>query len=146
MALNNIINRVNAVLQVVSVNVASFSTTSTTYVNVTSAALSITPISTSSRLLLICSANGFQNFVAATNPTCFINVQRNAVDIATTNTIGLYTVTSAGGNSMQGGINYSSIISPASVSAQSFQMTARTSNASCTFALAGINLTVMEVI
>jgi hypothetical protein len=50
------------VLQVVSTqNITDFSTTSTSFVDVTGATLTITPSSTSSKILLLCNTNTYQN-------------------------------------------------------------------------------------
>jgi len=50
------------VLQVVSTqNITDFSTSSTSFVDVTGATLTITPSSTSSKILLLCNTNTYQN-------------------------------------------------------------------------------------
>jgi len=54
------------VLQVVSTqNITDFSTTSTSFVDVTGATLTITPSSTSSKILLLCNTNTYQNTIQA---------------------------------------------------------------------------------
>jgi hypothetical protein len=54
------------VLQIVSTqNITDFSTSSTSFVDVTGATLTITPSSTSSKILLLCNTNTYQNTIQA---------------------------------------------------------------------------------
>ena len=115
------------VLQVVSTqNITDFSTSSGTFVDVTGATLTITPSSTSSKILLLCNTNTYQNTSAA---YFALRWERDIGGSSTTFGNGTYGQTyarSAVANDFWGGVGMTYLDSPNTTSAITYTVQAST--------------------
>jgi len=135
--------RAGTVLQVVgSTTVGSLSSTSTSYVDTTNATVTITPSSTSSKILVMVSGYMAQTLIAATNIDMFVQVLRGATSLQ--DAIG-NAQSSAGG--LQASVPFSFVYldSPATTSATIYKIQQRSSNAGSTLTVSGVRIVVQEI-
>lgn len=116
-----------AVLQVVSVTKTdTFSTTSTTFVDITGLSLSITPTSATSKILIIVNAIGGSG--GAAGALCTFRLMRNSTAINVGNSASGYTQASVGGMRVPLDVNASWLVpmnfldSPATTSAITYKV------------------------
>ena len=115
------------VLQVVSTqNITDFSTSSGTFVDVTGASLTITPSSTSSKILLLCNTNTYQNTIQAYFALRWKRDIGGSVTTFGNGTYGQTYARSAVANDFWGGVGMTYLDSPNTTSAITYTVQAST--------------------
>ena len=128
----------NSVLQVVknSSDIAQVTTTSTSYADITNATLSITPQSSSNKILILWSDLGFQDLVTSANPSYYHQLLRD------TTVLGQRFISAqsgAGGLQMYGMLSFAHLDSPSTTSAITYKIQHRVNNSSSTSGNMGQN-------
>ena len=124
------LNQTGGILQVVqNTTVGSSSTTSTTAVDVTNLTVTITPSSTSSKILILASARGAYTLVAATNVTFTQTLVRTSTTLVTR---GLTVASGSGGLQATGSLAVQYVDSPATTSATTYKIQHYVSSGSST--------------
>lgn len=138
------LNRAGNVLQVVnnSSSVGATSTTSTSFVDITNATATITPSSTSNKILVLWTSFGFNTIVAATNTIYYHQVLRNATALAE---VQLASESSAGAIQAKGSMAFSILDAPSTTSAVTYKVQHKVNTASSTGTAANGFLTLMEI-
>jgi len=131
------------VLQVVTaVNESTVSTTSTSYVDITSVTASITPNSTSNKIMVIYSSDALYTLVSATNVNYFHRVLRDATEISQR----LLTAASAsGGLQARGAMCITILDSPNTTSSVTYKAQHKLSSGSSTGSTLDTSITLMEI-
>ena len=131
------------VLQVVQgSNDGSVSTTSTSFVDITSVTASITPISSSNKIMVIYSSDGFYPLVSATNVTYHHQVLRDST------VLGLRRITCAsasGGLQGRGSFSFTILDSPSSTATLVYKAQHKISSSSSTAQASDTSIVLMEV-
>ena len=116
-------------MQVVTGSSATSTTTSTSFVDITSATVDITPQSTSNKVLVIWTCSVFYSLVASTNVVYYQIMYRDASALAQR----YYSIqNSAGGIQGYGELSMITLDSPSSTSALTYKIQHRVSSASST--------------
>jgi len=134
---------VGKVIQVVTAfNASAVSTTSTSYVDITSVTASITPNSTSNKILVIYSSDALYSLVASTNVNYFHNVLRNTTQISQR----LLTAASAsGGLQARGAMCITVLDSPNTTSSVTYKAQHKVSSGSSAGTTNDTSITLMEI-
>ena len=131
------------ILQVVTAsNDAVVSTTSTSFVDITSVTASITPISTSNKIMVIYSSDGFYPLVAGTNVTYHHQVLRDST------VLGLRRITCAsasGGLQGRGSFSFTILDNPSSTATLVYKAQHKISSSSSTAQASDTSIVLMEV-
>jgi hypothetical protein len=138
------LNRAGNVLQVVQNSSAvSGSTTSTSFVDITNAAVTITPSSTANKILVLWTSFGSNTLVAATNVIYYHQVLRSATVLA-----GMQQSAASAGGGLQisGAMTFSILDAPNTTSAVTYKIQHQVSNASSTGTANNGFLTLMEIV
>ena len=128
----------NSVLQVVknSSDIPQVSTNSTSYADITNATLSITPQSSSNKILILWSDLGFQDLVSSANPSYYQQLVRD------TTALGQRFISAqsgSGGLQMYGMLSFAHLDSPSTTSAITYKIQHRVNNSSSTSGNMGQN-------
>ena len=132
-----------AILQVATnATVGGSSTSSTTYVDMTNATVSITPTSASSRILVMASGNLFASLVGGTNVVAYAQLVRGATSLQ--EQLGS---AQSGSGGLQGYFptSFCFLDSPATTSSVTYKLQQRVSTASSTLTSSAFNIIVQEV-
>jgi hypothetical protein len=131
------------VLQVVQgSNNGTVTTTSTSFVDITSVTASITPISTSNKIMVIYSSDGFYPLVASTNVTYHHQVLRDST------VLGLRRITYAsasGGLQGRGSMSFTILDSPSSTATLVYKAQHKISSSSSSAQASDTSIVLMEV-
>lgn len=134
------------VVQIVSnLNIAGSATSSLTLVDVTSASLSITPTSSSNKVLVMFSYDAQHGNISATNVDYYASVIRDSTDISGTDVIRISSYSGGGNDAIRVWLNYTTIDSPATTSSVTYKLQHRGTDASTTYSSLNINIILMEV-
>jgi len=139
----NTTGRAGTILQIVgSTTAGNLNSTSASYVDITNATVTITPSSSSSKILVMVSGYMSQVLVAATNINMFVQVLRGATVLQ--DAIG-NAQSSAGG--LQASVPFSFVYldSPATTSATTYKVQQKSSTAATTLTTAGVWIIVQEI-
>tara|TARA_B100001175_G_scaffold312235_1_gene317885 strand:- start:58 stop:564 length:507 start_codon:yes stop_codon:yes gene_type:complete len=123
-------------------NDATVSTTSTSFVDITSVTASITPISSSNKIMVIYSSDGFYPLVSATNVTYHHQVLRDST------VLGLRRITCAsasGGLQGRGSFSFTILDSPSSTATLVYKAQHKISSSSSTAQASDTSIVLMEV-
>lgn len=134
-----------SVIQVVSNSstIGTVSTTSTTYVDITNATATITPATSTNKVLVLWSCYGLNTLVAASNVAYAQKLVRTSTDLYTES---ITAASSAGGLQIQGTFAISWLDSPATTSATTYKIQHKVDNASSTGYANGGFLILMEIV
>jgi hypothetical protein len=138
-----ILNQSGSIIQVLQNSSAgNSSTTSTSFVDVTNFTVTITPSSTSSRILVIASGQLTNSLVVNTNVIYNQRLIRDAVQLQLNN---IAAESSAGGLQAKGNLSISYIDSPATTSPVTYKIQHNTSSASSTGSCNSGRIIAMEI-
>ena len=131
------------VLQVVQgSNASSVNTTSTSFVDITSVTASITPISTSNKIMVIYSSDALYSLVSATNVTYFHQVLRDSTSLGER---AITSANSSGGLQARGAMSFTILDSPNTTSSVTYKAQHKVSNGSSTGQALDTSIVLMEV-
>ncbi len=139
-------NATGVVVQSVSsANIAGSTTTSTTFVDVTSASLAITPTSASNKVLVIFTWLATTAVVAATNTSLATQILRTATVIPTGTQQTFAVATSTIGASLFCQASFCFLDSPATTSATTYKLQQKSSIGTQTVSCQNVTITLMEI-
>ena len=131
------------VLQVVQgSNEGVVTTTSTSFVDITSVTASITPISTSNKIMVIYSSGGFYPLVAGTNVTYHHQVLRDSTVLGTRR---ITYASGAGGLQGRGSMSFTILDSPSSTATLVYKAQHKISSSSSSAQASDTSIVLMEV-
>lgn len=139
-------NTGQVVQSVSSAIISGSSTTSTSFVDVTSGSLSITPTSSSNKVLVIFTWVASITNVAATNTTYASQVLRGATVIPTATQISAGSVSGAGGNGLNCPSSYVFLDAPATTSSTTYKIQHKSSIGTATATTSALTITLMELV
>ena len=129
-----------AVLQVVtSANTANEATTSTSYIDATNLSVSITPSSSSNKILILFTGS-FQNSASTLNS--YLTILRGSTNLATTND---YFILNSAGSRIIAGSAAHYIDSPSTTSSTTYKIQFKCEAASSATIFANARITVLEI-
>ena len=131
------------ILQIVQGNnTGVVSTTSTSFVDITSVTASITPISTSNKIMVIYSSDGFYPLVASTNVVYKHQVLRDSTALGERS---VTAASSSGGLQARGSFSFTILDSPNTTSSVTYKAQHKISNSSSTAQASDASIVLMEV-
>lgn len=132
-----------SILQVIqNSSSSSASTSSTAYSDVTNLTVTVTPSSTSSKILIHVSGYASYNLVSGVNVNYTHKLARGSSSL---NTRILSAQSGAGGLQAKGSLSFTYLDAPASTSAQTYKIEHKISNSSSTGTTSNARIVVMEV-
>jgi hypothetical protein len=132
----------NAIITVSAFNTSTVSTTSTSYVDITSITASITPISASNKIMVIYSSDALYTLVSATNVDYFHQVLRDSTSISQRL---LTSASASGGLQARGSMSITILDSPNTTSSVTYKAQHKVSSGSSTGSTADTSIVLMEV-
>ena len=142
---NPILQQTGSIVQVVNnaVGIGTVSTTSTSYVDITNATATITPTSSTNKILVLWSCFGSNNLVAASNVKYLQRLLRGSTSLYVEQ---IAAESASGGLQISGTFAITYLDSPATTSATTYKMQHGVNNASSTGTANGGNLILMEIV
>ena len=116
--------------------------TNTSYADVTNFTVSITPSSTSSKILVLASSYVLNSLVASTNVSVNLTLMRDSTAI---NFASVSSQSGSGGLQTRDSVAFTQLDSPATTSAVTYKVQSRTTNASSSYSVDEGYIVVMEI-
>ena len=141
--LKTYIQDAGTVLQVVTAsNTGSVTTTSTSFADISSVSATITPASSSNKILVLSNSDGIYTLVGSANVTYTQNVLRDSTSLGERSTTA---ASGGGGLQSRGSMTLALLDSPSSTSELTYKMQHKVSNASSTGTAANTHITLLEI-
>ena len=131
------------VIQVVTAfNASTVTTNSTSFVDITSVTANITPISTSNKIMVIYSSDGFYPLVASTNVSYTHQVLRDSTSLGERR---IAAGSGGGGLQARGSMSFTILDSPSTTSSVTYKAQHKISSSSSTAQASDTSIVLMEV-